>query len=114
MEVCNDDGMPVTTIGNEMPVNEMPEMTFDNEMGDGAVPDENHQIVNGESYVSQVARTVSFDHPPRQQRALTFENVMPQWPKTALFTQNKNAMAKSVFYAIMSTEIDASDSLLAM
>ena len=22
-------------------------MTFDNEMGDGAVPDENHQIVNG-------------------------------------------------------------------
>ena len=34
-------------IGNEMPVNEMPEMTFDNEMGDGAVPDENHQIING-------------------------------------------------------------------
>lgn len=47
MEVCNNDGMPVTTIGNEMPVNEMPEMTFDNEMGDGAIPDENHQIVNG-------------------------------------------------------------------
>ena len=67
-----------------------------------------------ESYVSQVARTVSFDHPPCLQRAPTFENVMPQWPKAALFTQNKNTTAKSVFYAITSAETDASDSLLAM
>ena len=38
---------------------------------------EDRHVVNGESYTSRAARTVSYEYPPRQQRALYSENVMP-------------------------------------
>ena len=59
MDVCDDNEMPVTT------VNELPETSAD-EMEDV----QDRQIVNGESYASRAARTVSYKYPPRQQRAV--------------------------------------------
>ena len=98
MDVCDDNEMPV------MAVNEMPETSAD-EMENV----QDHHIVNGESYASRAARTVSYEYPARQQRAVSSENVMPQQPRTALFTPSKNTTAKLVFEALKNAEIDARD-----
>ena len=98
MDVCDDNEMPV------MAVNEMPETSAD-EMENV----QDHHIVNGESYASRAARTVSYEYPARQQRAVSSENVMPQRPRTALFTPSKNTTAKLVFEALKNAEIDARD-----
>ena len=52
MDVCDDNEMPVTT------VNELPETSAD-EMENV----QDRQIVNGESYASRAARTVSYEYP---------------------------------------------------
>ena len=62
--------------------------------------------MNGESYTSRAARTVSYEYPARQQRAVYSENVMPQQPRTAFFTRRKNTSAKLVFEALENAEID--------
>ena len=98
MDVCDDNEMPV------MAVYEMPETSAD-EMENV----QDHHIVNGESYASRAARTVSYEYPARQQRAVSSENVMPQRPRTALFTPSKNTTAKLVFEALKNAEIDARD-----
>ena len=98
MDVCDDNEMPV------MAVNEMPETSAD-EMENV----QDHHIVNGESYASRAARTVSYEYPAQQQRAVSSENVMPQRPRTALFTPSKNTTAKLVFEALKNAEIDARD-----
>ena len=59
MDVCDDNEMTVTT------VNELPETSAD-EMEHV----QDRQIVNRESYASWAARTVSYEYPPRQQRAV--------------------------------------------
>ena len=98
MDVCDDNEMPV------MAVNEMPEKSAD-EMENV----QDHHIVNGESYASRAARTVSYEYPARQQRAVYSENIMPQRPRTAFFTPSKNTTAKSVFEALENAEIDATE-----
>ena len=80
-----DDGNSETpvTIVNEMPVN-----AVDNEMTDAGNDMENvedRHVVNGDSYASRAARTVSYEYPPRQQRARYSEKVMPQRQSTAFF-----------------------------
>ena len=85
-------------------VNELPETSADDM--------ENVQhchVVNGELYASRAARTVSYEYPPRQQRALYSENVMPQRPRTAFFTPSKNTTAESVFEALEKAEINATE-----
>ena len=54
-------------------------------------------------------RGVPYEYPPRQQRALYSENVMPQRPRTAFFTPSKNTTAESVFEALEKAEIDATE-----
>ena len=77
MDIC-DNEMPATAVNelnNEMPVsavNELPETSADDMENV-----EDRHVVNGESYTSRAARTVSYEYPPRQQRALYSENVMP-------------------------------------
>ena len=66
-------------------------------------------VVNGDSYASRAARTVSFEYPSRQERARFSENVMPQRPRTAFFTPSKMTTAKSVFGALENAEIDATE-----
>ena len=73
MDIC-DNEMPVTAVNelnNEMPVSAV------NELPDDMENVEDRHVVNGESYTSRAARTVSYEYPPRQQRALYSENVMP-------------------------------------
>ena len=73
-------------------VNELPETSADD------MENVQHRhVVNGELY------------PPRQQRALYSENVMPQRPRTAFFTPSKNTMAESVFEALEKAEIDTTE-----
>ena len=109
MDVC-DNEIPVTAVNelnNEMPVtavNELPETSAD----DMENVQDRH-VVNGELYASRAARTVFYDYPPQQQRALYSENVMPQRPRTAFFTPSKNTTAKSVFEALEKAEIDATE-----
>ena len=98
MDVCDGNEMPV------MAVNEMPETSAD-EMENV----QDHHIVNGESYASRAARTVSYEYPARQQRAVYSENIMPQRPRTAFFTPSKNTTAKLVFEALENAEIDATE-----
>ena len=87
MDVC-DNEIPVTAVNelnNEMPVtavNELPETSAD----DMEKVQDRH-VVNGELYASRAARTVFYDYPPQQQRALYSENVMPQRPRTAFLHQ---------------------------
>ena len=65
MDVGNS-GTPVTIV-NEMPAtdlnNEMPVSTDDMENS------EDRHVVNGDSYASRAARTVSYVYPSRQERA---------------------------------------------
>ena len=70
---------------------------------------EDRHVVNGDSYASQAARTVSYEYPPRQERARYSENVMPQRPRTAFFTSSKNTSAKSDFEALEQAEIDPAE-----
>ena len=109
MDICENE-MPVTDdlsnempveLNNEMPVNGLPELNAENV--------EDRHVVNGDSYASRAARTVSYDYPPRQERARFSENVMPQRPRTAFFTPSRNTMAKSVFEALENAEIDATE-----
>ena len=105
MDVGNS-GTPVTI------VNEMPATDFNNEMPvstDDMENSEDRHVVNGDSYASRAARTVSYEYPPRQERARYSENVMPQRPRTAFFTPSKNTSAKSVFEALEQAEIDPAE-----
>ena len=47
-------------------------------------------------------------------RELSSENVMPQQPRTAVFTPSKNITAKSVFEALANAEIDAAEMFAAL
>ena len=72
MDVC-DNEIPVTAVNelnNEMPVTAVNELN--NEMpvsGDDMENGEDRHVVNGDSYASQAARTVSYEYPARQERA---------------------------------------------
>ena len=67
MDICENE-MPVTVdLNNEMPATEL-----NNEMpvsGDDMENGEDRHVVNGDSYASQAARTVSYEYPARQERA---------------------------------------------
>ena len=104
-EVGNSE-MPVT-IANEMPVEN--QIAVDNEMtvGDGnTCENEDRSIVDGESYASQTARTISFGERPRHTVPTSNENSMPQRPKSAFFTPSKTTTARSVFDALVNADID--------
>ena len=104
-EVGNSE-MPVT-IANEMPVEN--QIAVDNEMtvGDGnTCENEDRSIVDGESYASQTARTISFGERPRHMVPTSNENSMPQRPKSAFFTPSKTTTARSVFDALVNADID--------
>ena len=117
MDIC-EDVMPVSDdLSNEMPVevsNEMP-VDLHNEMPVDGLPRtnaenvEDRHVVNGDSYASRAARTVSHEYPSRQERARFSENVMPQRPRTAFFTPSKTTTAKSVFEALENADIDATE-----
>ena len=94
-ELSNE--MPVD-LHIEMPVNSLPEKNV-----------EDRHVVNGESYASRAARTVSHEYPSRQDRVRSSENVMPQRPRTAFFTPSKTTTAKSVFEALENANIEASE-----
>ena len=100
-----DDGKSETlvTIVNEMPVN-----AVDNEMTDdgNTCENEDRSAVNGESYVSRAARTISFLERPRPTAPASNENSMPQRPKSAFFTPNRTTTARSVFDALVNADID--------
>ena len=85
MDVC-ENVMPASEdLSNEMSVevsNEMP-VDLHNEMpvdGTNAENVEERHVVNGDSYASRAARTVSHEYPSRQERVRFSENVMPQRP----------------------------------
>ena len=82
------------TIANEMPVEN--QIAVDNEMtvGDGnTCENEDRSIVDGESYASQTAHTISFGEQPRHTAPTSNENSMPQRPKSAFFTPSKTTTA---------------------
>ena len=90
-------------------VDEMPEENAgDNEMIDdgNTCENEDRSIVDGESYASRAARTISFGERPRRTAPASNENSMPQWPKSAFFTPNRTTTARSVFDALVSADID--------
>ena len=107
MDICENE-MPVTVdLNNEMPATEL-----NNEMpmsGDDMENGEDRHVVNRDSYASRAARTVSYEYPPRQERARYSKNVMPQRPRTAFFTPSKNTSARSVFEALEQAESDAAE-----
>lgn len=100
-----DDGKIETpvTIVNEMPVN-----AVDNEMTDdgNTCENEDRSAVNGESYASRAARTISFGERPRPTAPASNENSMPQRPKSAFFTPSRTTTARSVFDALVNADID--------
>ena len=100
-----DDGNCETpgSIVNEMPVN-----AVDNEMTDdgNTCENEDRSVVNGESYASRAARTVSFGERPRPTAPSSNENSMPQRPKSAFFTPSRATTARSVFDALVNADID--------
>ena len=109
-ELCNEMPveMPVDSINemhddlsNEMPVDGLPRTNAENV--------EDRHVVNGDSYASRAARTVSHEYPSRQERVRFSENVMPQRPRTAFFTPSKTTTAKSVFEALENADIDATE-----
>ena len=108
MPVSDDlsNEMPVE-VSNEMPVDLHNEMPVDGLPRTNAENVEDRHVVNGDSYVSRAARTVSHEYPSGQERARFSENVMPQRPRTAFFTPSKMTMAKSVFEALENADIDA-------
>ena len=116
MDTCENVVPMIEESSNEMPV-EMPGDS-NNEMHDdlnNVVPEtnaentEDRHVVNGDSYASRAARTVSHEYPSRQERFRFSENVMPQRPRTAFFTPSKTTTAKSVFEALENADIDATE-----
>ena len=81
MDVCENVTPVSDDLSNEMPVevsNEMP-VDLDIEMPVNVLPEENvedRHVVNGESYASRAARTVSHEYPPRSYAAAA--NPAPQ------------------------------------
>ena len=116
MDSCENVVPMIEELSNEMPV-EMPGDS-NNEMHDdlnNVMPEtnaenaEDRHVVNGDSYASRAARTVSHEYPSRQERFRFSENVMPQRPRTAFFTPSKTTTAKSVFEALENADIDATE-----
>ena len=67
MDICENESPVTVDLNNEMPATEL-----NNEMpvsGDDMENGEDRHVVNGDSYASQVARTVSYEYPARQERA---------------------------------------------
>ena len=67
MDICENESPVTVDLNNEMPATEM-----NNEMpvsGDDMENGEDRHVVNGDSYASQAARTVSYEYPARQERA---------------------------------------------
>ena len=62
--------------------------------------------MDGESYTSRAARTVSFGERPRRTAPASNENSMPQRPKSAFFTLSRTTTARSVFDALVNADID--------
>ena len=90
-------------------VDEMPEENAgDNEMIDdgNTCENEDRSIVDGESYASRAARTVSFGERPRRTAPASNQNSMPQRPKSAFFTPRRTTTARSVFDALVNADID--------
>ena len=108
MPVDPSDEMPVD-VNNDMPDVLNNEMPVDCSPDTNAVNTEDRHVVNGDSYASRAARTASHEYPSRQGRARISENVMPQRPRTAFFTPSKMTTAKSVFDALESADIDATE-----
>ena len=116
MDTCENVVPMIGESSNEMPV-EMPgdsnnEMHYDlnNVMPETNVENaEDRHVVNGDSYASRAARTVSHEYPSRQERFRFSENVMPQRPRTAFFTPSKTTTAKSVFEALENADIDGTE-----
>ena len=76
-------------------------------VGDGnTCENEDRSIVDGESYASQPARTISFGERLRHTVPTSNENSMPQRPKSAFFTPSKTTTARSVFDALVNADID--------
>ena len=76
MDICENESPVTVDFNNEMPAtelnNEMPATELNNEMpvsGDDMENGEDRHVVNGDSYASQAARTVSYEYPARQERA---------------------------------------------
>ena len=116
MDTCENVVPMIGESSNEMPV-EMPGDS-NNEMHDdlnNVMPEtnvenaEDRHVVNGDSYASRAARTVSHEYPSRQERFRFSENVMPQRPRTAFFTPSKTTTAKSVFEALENADIDGTE-----
>ena len=101
-----DDGNCETpgSIVNEM----LEENAGDNEMTDdgNTCENEDRSVVNGESYASRAARTISFGERPRHTASSSNENSMPQRPKSAFFTPTRTTTARSVFDALVNADID--------
>ena len=108
MPVDPSDEMPVD-VNNDMPDVLNNEMPVDCSPDTNAVNTEDRHVVNGDSYASRAARTAFHEYPSRQGRARISENVMPQRPRTAFFTPSKMTTAKSVFDALESADIDATE-----
>lgn len=70
-------------------------------------------VVNGDSYTTRAARTTgSINNIHGTIRHLVLhvvDNDMPKCPKSALFTPSHNTSARSVFQALSSAEINASE-----
>ena len=67
MDICENESPVTVDLNNEMPATEL-----NNEMpvsGDDMENGEDRHVVNGDSYASQAARTVSYEYPARQERA---------------------------------------------
>ena len=100
-----DDGNSETPVRivNGIPVNAVDnEMTSDGNMCEN----EDRSVVNGESYASRAACTISFGERPRQTASSSNENSMPQRPKSAVFTPIRTTTARSVFDALVNADID--------
>ena len=70
---------------------------------------EDRSVVDGESYESQAARTVSFGERLCHTVPVYKGNTMLQWPKSTFFTPNKVMTARSVFNALVNANIDISE-----
>ena len=67
MDICENEPPVTVDLNNEMPATEL-----NNEMpvsGDDMENGEDRHVVNGDSYASRAARTVSYEYPPRQEKA---------------------------------------------
>ena len=80
--------------------------TCENEDDGNTCENEDRSIVDGESYASRAARTVSFGERPRRTAPASNENSMPQQPKSAFFTPSRTTTARSVFDALVNADID--------